>query len=147
MLISKKFDVTIPKGIGDGQRIRLAGQGGAGINGGPNGDLHLVVNLREDPTYKRKGDDLYVDLPVSVYDLVLGGEVTVPTLSGEVAMKVPAGTQNNRLLRLSGRGMPHVKSGGSGDEYVRLIGQLPQDLSDKEKKLFKELAALRNGKS
>lgn len=147
VLISKKFDVTIPKGIGDGQRIRLAGQGGAGINGGPNGDLHLVVNLREDPTYKRKGDDLYVDLPVSVYDLVLGGEVTVPTLSGEVAMKVPAGTQNNRLLRLSGRGMPHVKSGGSGDEYVRLIGQLPQDLSDKEKKLFKELAALRNGKS
>jgi DnaJ-class molecular chaperone len=147
VLINKRFEVTIPKGIGEGQRIRLAGQGGAGINGGPNGDLHLIVSLHEDPTYKRNGDDLYVDLPVSIYELILGGEVNVPTLSGEVAMKVPPGTQNNRLLRLSGRGMPHVKEKGSGDEYVRLIGQLPQNLSDKEKKLFKELAALRNGKT
>jgi DnaJ-class molecular chaperone len=146
ILTNKRFDVTIPKGIGDGQRIRLAGQGGAGINGGPNGDLYLVVKLHEDPTYKRKGDDLYVDLPVSIYDLLLGGEVNVPTLSGQVAMTIPAGTQNNRLLRLSGRGMPQVKGKGAGDQYVRLIGQLPQNLSDKEKKLFKELAAMRNGK-
>jgi DnaJ-class molecular chaperone len=146
VLINKRFEVTIPKGIGEGQRIRLAGQGGAGTNGGPSGDLHLVVRLQEDPTYQRKGDDLYVDLPVSIYDLILGGDVNVPTLSGEVAMTIPAGTQNNRLLRLAGRGMPHVKAKGSGDEYVRLIGQLPQNLSDKEKKLFKELASIRNGK-
>jgi DnaJ-class molecular chaperone len=146
VLLNKRFEVTIPKGIRDGQRIRLAGQGGTGINGGPNGDLHLIVRLQEDSTYKRKGDDLYVDLPVSIYDLVLGGEVNVPTLSGEVAMTIPAGTQNNRLLRLSGRGMPKVRAKGSGDEYVRLIGQLPQNLSDEEKTLFKELAAIRNGK-
>jgi DnaJ-class molecular chaperone len=146
VLLSKRFEVTIPKGIGDGQRIRLAGQGGAGNNGGPNGDLYLVVKLHDDPTYRRRGDDLYVDLPVSIYDLVLGGEVSVPTLSGQVAMTIPAGTQNNRLLRLSGRGMPQVKGKGSGDQYVRLIGQLPQNLSDKEKKLFKELSSLRNGK-
>jgi DnaJ-class molecular chaperone len=146
VLLSKRFEVTIPKGIGDGQRIRLAGQGGAGINGGPNGDLYLIVKLDEDPTYKRKGDDLYVDLPVSIYDLVLGADVDVPTLSGQVAMTIPAGTQNNRLLRLSGRGLPQVKGKGSGDQYVRLIGQLPQNLSEKEKKLFKELATLRNGK-
>jgi DnaJ-class molecular chaperone len=142
----KKFDVTIPKGIGEGQRIRLAGQGGVGLNGGPNGDLYLIVRSAEDPTYKRKGDDLYVDLPVSIYDLLLGGEVKVPTLSGQVAMTIPEGTQNNRLLRLSGKGMPHVKGGGSGDQYVRLIGQLPESLNDKEKKLFKELASLRDGK-
>jgi DnaJ-class molecular chaperone len=146
ILINKRFEVSIPKGIGEGQRIRLAGQGGTGLNGGPNGDLHLIVRMQEDETYKRKGDDLYVDLPVSIYHLVLGGEVNAPTLGGEVAMTVPAGTQNNRLMRLPGRGMPHVKTKGSGDEYVRLIGQLPQNLSDKEKKLFKELAALRNGK-
>ncbi len=145
VLLNKRFEVSIPRGIGDGQRIRLAGQGGAGVNGGPNGDLYLIVKLQEDPTYKRKGNDLYVDLPVSIYDLILGGEVNVPTLNGEVAMKIPAGTQNNRLLRLSGKGMPQVKGKGSGDEYVRLIGQLPQNLSDKEKKLFKELAAIRNG--
>lgn len=147
ILLNKRFEVTIPRGIGEGQRIRLAGQGGAGINGGPTGDLYLVVHLQEDPTYMRKGSDLYVDLPVSIYDLVLGGEVDVPTLSGQVAMTIPAGTQNNRLLRLTGRGMPRVKGKGSGDQYVRLVGQLPQNLSDKETKLFRELAALRNGKA
>ncbi|MGB8909925.1 MAG: DnaJ C-terminal domain-containing protein [Candidatus Cybelea sp.] len=147
VLLSRRFEVTIPKGIGDGQRIRLTAQGGAGVNGGPNGDLYLIVKLDEDPTYKRKGDDLYVDLPVSIYDLVLGGDVDVPTLSGQVAMTIPAGTQNNRLLRLAGRGLPQVKGKGTGDQYVRLIGQLPQNLSDKEKKLFKELASLRNGKA
>ena len=146
VLLNKRFEVSIPRGIGDGQRIRLAGQGGAGINGGPNGDLYLIVQLQDDPTYKRKGDDLYVDLPVSIYELLLGGDVNVPTLGGQVAMTIPAGTQNNRLLRLPGRGVPKVKGKGSGDQYVRLIGQLPQNLSDKEKKLFKELAALRNGK-
>ncbi|HEY3675326.1 MAG TPA: J domain-containing protein [Candidatus Tumulicola sp.] len=145
VLLLKKFEVTIPRGIGDGQRIRLSGQGGAGRNGGPNGDLHLIVKSIDDPTYKRKGDDLYVDLPVSIYDLLLGGEVSVPTLGGQVSMTIPEGTQNNRLLRLSAKGMPHVKGGGSGDEYVRLIGQLPQSLSDKEKKLFKELASIRKG--
>ncbi len=147
ILLNKRFEVTIPRGIGEGQRIRLAGQGGAGINGGPNGDLHLIVHVQDDSTYTRRGSDLYVDLPVSIYDLVLGGEVDVPTLSGQVAMTIPAGTQNNRLLRLAGRGIPLVKGKGSGDQYVRLIGQLPQNLSDKEAKLFRELAALRNGKA
>lgn len=146
VLATKKFEVSVPKGIGNGQRIRLAGQGGAGVNGGAGGDLFLIVKLRDDPTYERKGDDLYVDLPVGLYDLVLGGDVKVPTMAGQVSMTIPQGTQNNRLLRLSGKGMPKVKGGGAGDEYVRLIGQLPQNLSDKEKKLFTELAALRNGK-
>jgi len=147
VLTNKKFEVTIPKGVAEGQRIRLGGQGGAGSGGGRNGDLFLVVNFTEDQTYTRKGDDLYVDLPVSVYDLVLGGEVTVPTMAGQVTMAIPGGTQNNRLLRLSGKGMPHMRDGGgAGDQYVRLIGQLPTNLSDKERKLFKELAALRNGK-
>jgi DnaJ-class molecular chaperone len=146
VLITKKFEVSIPKGIGDGQRIRLAGQGGAGLSGGPNGDLYLIVKLLDDPTYTRRGDDLYIDLPVSIYDLLLGGEVKVPTLRGQVAMTIPEGTQNNRLLRLSGRGMPHVKGNGTGDQYVRLVGQLPQNLSDKEKKLFRELDVMRNGK-
>lgn len=145
-LTAKKFEVTIPRGIREGQRIRLAGQGGAGIGGGSTGDLFLIVKIADDPTYKRKGDDLYVDLPVSIYDLVLGGEVKVPTMAGQVAMSIPPGTQSNRLLRLAGKGMPKVRDGGSGDQYVRLIGQLPATLTDKEKKLFKELAALRNGK-
>lgn len=142
-VVSKRFDVTIPRGVRDGQRIRLAGQGGSGS---PNGDLYLIVKLAEDATYKRKGDDLYVDLPVNLYDLVLGNEVDVPTMGGRVAMTIPKETQNNRLLRLAGKGMPKVKGGGAGDLYVRLIGQLPQHLSEKERDLFEELAALRNGK-
>jgi DnaJ-class molecular chaperone len=143
---TKKFDVTVPRGVRDGQRIRLAGQGASGARGGPRGDLYLIVHLQDDGRYERKGDDLYLDLPVSIYDLVLGGEVRVPTMSGDVTMTIPAGTQNNKMLRLSGKGMPKLKDRGYGDEYVRLIGQLPTNLSEKEQKLFKELAGLRNGK-
>ena len=143
---TKKFDVSIPRGVRNGQRIRLAGQGASGQGGGPRGDLYLVVHLQDDGRYERKGDDLYLDLPVSIYELVLGGEVRVPTMTGDVTMTIPAGTQNNKMLRLSGKGMPKLKDSGYGDEYVRLIGQLPTKLSDKEEKLFRELAGIRNGK-
>lgn len=145
VLETKRFDVTIPKGVREGQRIRLTGQGGTGKNSGPSGDLYLVVHLTGDSRYERKGDDLYIDLPVSIYDLILGGEVNVPTMTGEVTMTIPAGTQNNKVMRLAGKGMPHVKDGKSGDQYVRLVGQLPQSLNEQETKLFKELASLRNG--
>ena len=147
VLETKRFDVTVPKGVREGQRIRLAGQGGAGSGGGPNGDLYLIARFVDDGKYTRKGDDLYVDLPVSIYDLVLGGEVRVPTMGGDVTMTIPAGTQNNKLLRLSGKGMPRPKNKGAGDQYVRLVGMLPQQLSDKEVKLYRELASLRDGKA
>jgi DnaJ-class molecular chaperone len=146
LLQTKKFDVKIPKGVREGQRIRLAAQGGNGTGGGPRGDLFLVVNVLDDAQYQRKGDDLYLDLPVSIYDLALGGDVTVPTMTGDVTMTIPAGTQSNKMLRLTGKGMPHVKSAGNGDQYVRLIGMLPTSLTEKETKLFQELAKLRNGK-
>ncbi|MDQ6943488.1 MAG: DnaJ domain-containing protein [Candidatus Eremiobacteraeota bacterium] len=143
---TKRFDVTIPRGVKDGQRIRLTAQGASGPGGGPRGDLYLVVHLNDDDRYERKGDDLYLDLPVSIYELILGGEVRVPTMTGDVTMTIPAGTQNNKMLRLSGKGMPKLKDGGYGDEYVRLIGQLPTNLTDKEHKLYRELAVIRNGK-
>jgi DnaJ-class molecular chaperone len=146
VLETKRFDVTIPKGVREGQRIRLAGQGTAGANNGPRGDLYLIAHFPEDHKWERRGDDLYIDLPVSIYDLVLGGDLTVPTMNGEVTMTVPAGTQSNKFMRLGGKGMPKLKSDAHGDEYVRLIGTLPTDLNDKEKKLFRELAAMRNGK-
>jgi DnaJ-class molecular chaperone len=143
---TKRFDVTVPRGVRDGQRIRLAGQGASGPGGGARGDLYLVVRFTGDDHYERRGDDLYLDLPVSIYDLILGAQVLVPTMAGDVTMTIPAGTQNNKMLRLSGKGMPKLKDGGFGDEYVRLIGQLPVNLTDKEQKLFHELSALRNGK-
>ena len=146
ILRTKRFDVTIPKGVHEGQRIRLAGQGSAGAHKGPRGDLYLVAHFPEDGKWERKGDDLYLDLPVSIYDLVLGGDVRVPTISGDVTMTIPAGTQSNKRLRLAGKGMPKLKTAGFGDEYVRLVGELPTNLTDKEAKLFRELASMRNGK-
>jgi DnaJ-class molecular chaperone len=140
---SKRFEVTIPKGVREGQRIRLAGQGSAGAGGGPNGDLFLVVEIKSgEGGYERRGDDLYLDLPVSIYSLVLGGEVRVPTMSGDVTMTIPPETQNNKRMRLSGKGMPRPKGNGNGDLYVRLVGMLPTKLGDKERKLFGELAQL-----
>ena len=140
---SKRFEVTVPRGVREGQRIRLAGQGSAGSGGGPNGDLYLVVNIAQgEGGYERRGDDLYLDLPVSIYDLVLGGEVRVPTMSGDVTMTIPAETQNNKRMRLGGKGMPKPKGDGNGDLYVRLVGMLPTKLSEKERKLFRDLAKL-----
>jgi DnaJ-class molecular chaperone len=139
---TKTLEVRIPRGVRDGQRLRLVGQGGRGSHGGPSGDLYLTVHVQEDPTFERVGDDLSVEVPVSAYDLVLGGEVRVPTMTGNVQMRVPPGTQNEQLLRLPGKGMPK-QGGGYGDEYVRVIARLPQKLSEQERTLFEQLAELR----
>jgi len=147
LLQTKKFDVSIPKGVREGQRIRLTGQGSHGLGGGPAGDLYLVVHVEADSTFERNGDDLYVDVPVEIYDLVLGGEVRVPTMSADVTVTIPPGTQNNKLLRLGGKGMPKMKGAGYGDEYVRLIGRLPANPNDRERELFEELRALKNTKA
>jgi DnaJ-class molecular chaperone len=144
VLVAKTLEVKIPKGVRDGQRIRLRGQGGGGIDGGPSGDLYLVVRLQNDDTFERDGDDLYVELPVGSYDLILGGEVRVPTLSGEVMMRIPPETQNEQQMRLTGKGMPHARGGGFGDEYVRLVARMPRHLSERERELYRELATLRS---
>jgi len=143
---TKRFDVTVPKGVREGQRIRLGGQGGSGAGGGPSGDLFLAVAFLPDSRFERRGDDLYIDLPLGIYDLVLGAEVRVPTMSGDGTVTVPPGTQSNKLLRLTGKGMPKGK-GGYGDLYVRLVATLPADLSEKEIKLFRDLKKLREGKN
>lgn len=137
---AKTLQVKIPPGVRDGQLIRLAGQGGKGSNGGPPGDLFLRVLLKDDDTFERDGDDIYVDFPVSMYTLILGGQVRVPTLSGTATMKIPQDTQNERMMRLRGKGMPHA-GGGHGDEYVRLVAILPQGLNEDEREMFRELAA------
>ena len=142
LLSARRFDVTIPRGIKTGQRIRLAGQGGRGTHGGPSGDLFLVATVLPDTTFERKGDDLYVDLTVPIYQLVLGATVRVPTMTGDVTMTIPAGTQNAKLLRLTGKGMPIVRSLTSGNQYVRLIGLLPTELTPRERELFTELAEI-----
>jgi len=110
--------VKIPAGVSDGSRIRLAGQGGPGANGGPAGDLYLVVALRAHPAVRREGRDLYVDLPLTVPEAALGGEVLMPTFEGPVQLKIPPRFQSGRQLRLRGRGLPDLKGGARGDLYA-----------------------------
>jgi curved DNA-binding protein len=138
----KSLEVTIPAGVRDGQRIRLAGLGGAGTGGGQSGDLYLLVRITADPTFTRQGDDLYEEHRTNIYTLVLGGEATVPTMTGRIKVKVPPASQNGRKLRIPGKGMPKLRGGGFGDLYVTLVAHVPTNLSDRERELFQQLADL-----
>ena len=138
----KKLDVKIPAGVRDGQRIRLAGQGAPGQAGGTAGDMFLRVRVKPHPFFRMEGDDLHADLPVALHEALLGAEVTVPTLKGRVALKIPAETQNGRTIRLTGQGMPRA-GGGAGDLFVTVKVVLPQKLSDEERACVEKIAATR----
>jgi DnaJ-class molecular chaperone len=137
---TKRLDVKIPAGVKEGSRIRIGGEGNPGANGGPKGDLYLVVHMVPDSRFRREGDDLYVEVMVPVTALVLGGEVQVPTLRGRVTMRVPNNSQNGRTLRLGGQGMPQLRGDKRGDLYVKLNAALPTQLNDKQRELFQQLA-------
>ena len=140
----RRLEVNIPPGVRTGSRVRVAGEGSPGMAGGPSGDLYLEVTVLPHSTLEREGDDLRCALPVNLYTAVLGGEVEVPTLSGDVMLKIPPGTQGGRTFRLRGKGLPNLRSPKKrGDLYARLRVQVPQKLSPREKELFHELASLR----
>ena len=126
----------------NGSKIRLAGKGEPGYNGGPSGDLYIVVKVRPHPRFERKGDNLYVKLPVTFPEAVLGARVVAPTLEGETKMTVPEGTQNGQTFRLRGKGMPHLKGNGQGDLYVTADVVVPKNLSDESKALIRELGRM-----
>jgi molecular chaperone DnaJ len=139
----RRLEVTIPAGVQDGARVRIAGAGGAGSAGGARGDLYLLVTVRPHPQLERKEDDLYTDVLVPLTVAILGGEIEVNTLKGRVAMKIPAETQNGRVFRLAGQGMPHLQGGGSGDLLAKIKVVLPTNLSPRERELFLQLSQLR----
>ncbi len=139
---TRRLDVKIPAGVRDGQRVRLAGQGAPGTRGGPAGDLYLRVRVLEHPFFRRDGDDIRVELPVALHEALLGAEVTVPTLKGRGSLKIPAETQNGRVIRLAGQGMPGG-AGGHGDMYVAVKVVLPQKLSPEERETVQKIAARR----
>lgn len=140
----RRLEVKVPPGVADGSRIRIAGEGGPGLGGGPNGDLYLVVSVRPHATFERKGDDLYVEAPVPLHVLMLGGEAEVPTLKGtKLALRIPPETQNGRVFRLAGQGMPRLQGTGRGDLYVTVKAVLPTGLTERERALFRELAQRR----
>jgi DnaJ-class molecular chaperone len=136
----RTIEVSIPAGVVSGQRIRVKGQGSPGRNGGPAGDVFLIVTVRPDPRFEREGANLRSRVEVPLYDAILGGEVTVPTPTSRVALSIPAGTQNGRVFRLRGQGMPRLKKAGErGDLLAEVSVVLPTDLSARERELFEQL--------
>ncbi len=134
--------VKIPAGVRDGAKIRVPGKGGAGIGGGGQGDLYLVPRLATHPRFERKEDDLYTEVAVPFTDAALGAEVEVPTLTGPVTARVPAGTSSGQSLRLRGKGMPHLRGEGHGDLYAKVRITVPKHLGDREKALLEEIRGL-----
>ena len=122
----ERLTVKIPPGVDEGSRVRLSGKGAARTPGGPVGDLYLVIRLRPHPYLERKGQDLFLDLPITVGEAMSGAIVTVPTPSGEVKLKIPPGSQSGQKLRLKGKGITDEKTNKSGDLYVKLMIQLPR---------------------
>jgi curved DNA-binding protein len=138
--VPRTFKVRIPKGAADGQRLRLAGKGGQGSNGGKHGDLYIAITLQPHPWYRVKGRDLYLELPLAPWEAVLGATVQVPTLGGMVELKVAAGTTAARQLRLTKRGLPHAK-GEPGDLFAVVQIVVPAAPGAAERQLFAQLAA------
>ncbi|MEI7527180.1 MAG: DnaJ C-terminal domain-containing protein, partial [Mariniphaga sp.] len=137
----KNIRITIPAGIENGQTIKIQGHGGPGINGGPDGDLYITFSIDNHPKIKRSGSNLYTTVDLDLYTAVLGGEVTVETLSGKVKLKVAPETQNGSKIKLKGKGFPVYKSEGqTGDFYITWSIKIPTKLSDRQKELFKELS-------
>ncbi|WP_225411499.1 molecular chaperone DnaJ [Stigmatella hybrida] len=135
-----RLTVKVPAGVQTGSRVRLAGQGAAGTRGGPPGDLYLETEVAEHPLVRREGDDLYLDLPITVSEAVLGAEVKVPTFQGEVTVKVPALSQSGRKMRLKGRGAPSLKGGTAGDLYLLLQVKVPEEATPEVKAAAEALA-------
>lgn len=142
---TRRIEATIPAGVRNGSRIRLAGQGGPGFNGGPNGDLYLVIELAPHPLFEVKEADIHVTIPVELHVCMLGGQAMVPTPKGtRLALNIPAETQNGRVFRLSGQGLPSMRAGGkAGDLFAKVQVVLPTHLSEEERRLFQRLAELR----
>ena len=135
---TRKFKVNIPAGIDDGQSIQQRGQGNAGVNGGPAGDLFVTVAIRPHPIFTRNGPDVHVDIPISFAQAALGDTLQVPTIDGRIEYKIPEGTQTGTTFRMRGKGIQNVNGRGRGDQYVRVNIEVPKNLSDKQKKLLRE---------
>lgn len=136
----RKLKVRIPAGIRSEQQIRLSGEGAPGSDGGPTGNLYVVVDVERHPIFQRRGDDILINLEINVAQAALGDEVTVPTVDGDASLKIPAGTQSGTVFRLRDRGVPHLNGNGRGDQLVMTQVIVPTNLTDQQRELFEEMA-------
>lgn len=139
----RKITVKVPQGVDSGSRLRVAGEGEAGTRGGPPGDLFIVISVRPHSIFRRRDDDVLMEAPLSFVQAALGTEIEVPTLDGPVKLKIPEGTQAGTSFRLRGKGIPHLRGHGRGDQHVKVLVVTPTHLSDKERDLLRQLAELR----
>lgn len=137
----EELSVKIPKGISEGKKLRLAGKGGEGASGGPPGDLFFTVHIQPHPTFRREGNDLYVEKEIKFSEAALGASVEVPTMDGVRTIKVQPGTGSSTKIRLKGYGVPHLNGSGRGDQYVRIIIAAPKKLTQKQRELIEALAS------
>ena len=145
---SKRLSVTIPKGVDDGTRIRLAGKGEAGSRGAGNGDLYLFINVYSHELFKRSEENLFFECPISIADAALGTAIEIPTIDGGKAkIKIPSGTQSGKQFRLKGKGMPHMRGSGAGDLYVQVNTEVPISLNREQKELLEKFREIENEKS
>ncbi|WP_047981450.1 molecular chaperone DnaJ [Ornithinibacillus contaminans] len=135
---NKKIHINIPAGIDDGQQIRVSGKGEPGKNGGPAGDLYVVIQVRNHDFFTREGDHIFCELPLTFAQAALGDEVEVPTVHGKVKLKVPAGTQTGKTFRLKGKGAPNVRGYGNGDQHIKVRVVTPTNITDRQKELLRE---------
>jgi molecular chaperone DnaJ len=138
MRTTKRLSVKVPAGVDNGDRIRLAGEGEAGRNGGPAGDLYVEIVVREHPIFERDGAHLSCEVPVGFTTATLGGSIEVPTLEGQAAIKIPAGTQSGRVFRLREKGIKPVRGGATGDLFCRVVVETPVELNAEQKDLLRK---------
>ncbi|MFN7453440.1 MAG: DnaJ C-terminal domain-containing protein [Pseudobdellovibrionaceae bacterium] len=135
-----KLLVRVPAGVKHGQRLKLGSEGDAGLQGGPAGDLYVIINIQEHPLFKREEDDLLLDIPVTFIDAILGSEVEVPTLTGKAVVKIPPGTHSGQIFRLKGKGFPRGGGFGSGDMLVKFLVDTPSALTSRQRELLQEFS-------
>jgi curved DNA-binding protein len=139
----KQIRITIPAGVENGQIIKIVGHGGPGSNGGPNGDLYISFSITNHERFKRLGNNVYVSVEIDIYTAILGGEITIDTLSGKVKLKVKAETQNGTKIKLNGKGFPvYKKEAEFGDLIITFTVKIPTNINEKQKALFTELSQI-----
>lgn len=138
---TRKLDVRIPAGVQDGQKIRLAGQGGRGRHGAPAGDLFLTVKVGANPFFERKGNDLHCEVPITFPEAALGAEISVPAITGQAKLRIPAGTRSGQTFRLKGMGVPHSGNRRAGDQYVKVNVVVPERLTREQRNLLEQLSS------